>query len=125
MTLHVLGVPISVAVTALRRASHGSRMVVCCAPSCAARTRTSLSNGTRQGRIDVIDLVGAGAWGGRMDRVLRSVLRLLLLSVALAAPAAASQVDHVLPFVADDYPKALAEARAQRLPLFIEAWAPW
>ena len=30
-----------------------------------------------------------------------------------------------LPFIQDDYPKALAEARAKKLPLFIEAWAPW
>jgi hypothetical protein len=31
----------------------------------------------------------------------------------------------VLPFVEDDYPRALAEARERNLPLFIEAWAPW
>jgi tetratricopeptide (TPR) repeat protein len=30
-----------------------------------------------------------------------------------------------LPFIDDDYPKALAEARARNLPLFVEAWAPW
>ena len=30
-----------------------------------------------------------------------------------------------LPFIEDDYPKALAEARATKLPIFIEAWAPW
>ena len=49
----------------------------------------------------------------------------LLIVGALAASAAAAEVDQVLPFIADDYPKALAEARAQRLPLFIEFWAPW
>ncbi len=43
----------------------------------------------------------------------------------LAAPAAADGPEKVLSFVADDYAKALAEARAQKLPLFIEAWAPW
>ena len=43
----------------------------------------------------------------------------------LAAPAAADGPDKALPFVADDYAKALAEARAQKLPLFLEAWAPW
>ena len=44
----------------------------------------------------------------------------------LAAPASAADgLDKVLPFVTDDYPKALAQARAQKLPLFIEAWAPW
>jgi hypothetical protein len=31
----------------------------------------------------------------------------------------------VLPFVQDDYTRALAEARARKVPLFIEAWAPW
>lgn len=31
----------------------------------------------------------------------------------------------VLPFIVDDYPKALAEARARQLPLFIDTWAPW
>ncbi|MBZ0267579.1 hypothetical protein K8I85_05445 [bacterium] len=30
-----------------------------------------------------------------------------------------------LPFLADDYPAALAEARARDLPLFVESWAPW
>lgn len=30
-----------------------------------------------------------------------------------------------LPFIRDDYTRALAEARARKLPLFIEAWAPW
>ena len=45
----------------------------------------------------------------------------------LAAPglASAAAPRHALPFVEDDYPKALAEARARKLPLFIEAWAPW
>jgi hypothetical protein len=39
--------------------------------------------------------------------------------------AAADAFDKALPFVADDYAKALGEALAQKLPLFIEAWAPW
>ena len=48
------------------------------------------------------------------------------LALGLAASSTlAAEVEKTLPFVADNYPKALAEARAQRLPLFIEAWAPW
>jgi hypothetical protein len=46
----------------------------------------------------------------------------------LAAPAVAigaEGLEKALPFVADDYAKALGEARAQKLPLFVEAWAPW
>jgi tetratricopeptide (TPR) repeat protein len=31
----------------------------------------------------------------------------------------------VLPFIDDDYGKALAEAKARNLPIFAEAWAPW
>jgi hypothetical protein len=30
-----------------------------------------------------------------------------------------------VPFIADDYPGALAQARAKKLPIFVEAWAPW
>jgi len=43
----------------------------------------------------------------------------------VAGPGPAAEVEKALPFVSNDYPKALAEARAQRLPLFVEAWAPW
>jgi hypothetical protein len=49
----------------------------------------------------------------------------VLALAVLAAPAAAAELEKALPFIADDYPKALAEARSQKLPLFIEAWAPW
>jgi tetratricopeptide (TPR) repeat protein len=30
-----------------------------------------------------------------------------------------------LPFIENDYPRALAEARARGLPLFVDTWAPW
>jgi hypothetical protein len=30
-----------------------------------------------------------------------------------------------LPFIADDYPKALAQAQQKNLPTFVECWAPW
>jgi hypothetical protein len=49
----------------------------------------------------------------------------LLALALLASPAAAADIEKALPFVTDDYGKALAEARSQKLPLFIEAWAPW
>ena len=45
--------------------------------------------------------------------------------VAPAVVRGAEGLDKALPFVVDDYAKALGEARAQKLPLFIEAWAPW
>lgn len=31
----------------------------------------------------------------------------------------------MLPFIEDDYPRALAEARAKNKPIFVDAWAPW
>ena len=50
----------------------------------------------------------------------------LLACLLLAAPVRAAETAHpVLPFIDDDYPKALAQARARQVPLFIEAWAPW
>ena len=50
------------------------------------------------------------------------------LSLSAVAPLAAAPVERearALPFIADDYAKALGEARARSLPLFVEAWAPW
>ncbi len=44
---------------------------------------------------------------------------------AKASSKPASAPDMVLPFIQDDYAKALQEARERKQPLFIEAWAPW
>ena len=46
-------------------------------------------------------------------------LLLAALFAATALPAAA------LPFIEDDYAKAVARARAKKIPIFAEAWAPW
>jgi hypothetical protein len=48
---------------------------------------------------------------------------LLVASAALAASTAAA--GPVLPFIEDDYGKALSLARQKQLPIFVEAWAPW
>jgi len=50
--------------------------------------------------------------------------RASLIAVLVAASAPNLPASN-LPFVEDDYARALAEARARKLPLFIEAWAPW
>jgi len=54
-------------------------------------------------------------------------MRWLLLLAACAAPPPARVEAHgpPLPFIEDDYPRALAEARAAKRPIFVEAWAPW
>jgi hypothetical protein len=56
-----------------------------------------------------------------MNSVIPAVLALGLVAV----PRPAAEVEKALPFIADDYSRALGEARAQKLPLFVEAWAPW
>ena len=48
----------------------------------------------------------------------------LALAALLASPPAAA-ARPALPFIDDDYPKALAQARARKVPIFAEAWAPW
>jgi hypothetical protein len=46
----------------------------------------------------------------------------LVLTAGLAVPAFAGGG---LPFVQDDHARALADARARQVPLFVENWAPW
>lgn len=52
-------------------------------------------------------------------------LLILAATTAAAAPAPSHPGRAALPFIADDYARALAAARARQIPLFIEAWAPW
>ena len=51
---------------------------------------------------------------------MRKLLILILLLLATSAFA-----KEVLPFIDDDYTKALAVAKAKNAPLFVDAWAPW
>jgi hypothetical protein len=44
---------------------------------------------------------------------------------ALSTMSSTAERKEVLPFIADDYPKALAAARAEKKPIFLETWAPW
>ena len=44
---------------------------------------------------------------------------------AAATRTSPPSVRHTLPFIADDYTRALAEARARKVPIFVESWAPW
>ena len=51
---------------------------------------------------------------------------LLALAAASALVGARSaEPPQAVPFIADDYPGALAQARSKKLPIFVEAWAPW
>jgi hypothetical protein len=55
------------------------------------------------------------------------VRRTLPAALALVWACAASRADAsgVLPFIEDDYPRALAEARSRGLPIFLEYWTAW
>ena len=55
-------------------------------------------------------------------------MRALLVAVAaavafVAAPAHAAKGP--LPFIPDDYPRALAQARARNVAIVVDVWAPW
>ena len=54
-------------------------------------------------------------YNGAMKRVLAVAL------LALAAVSARAE----LPFIENDYAKAVARAKAKNVPIFVEAWAPW
>lgn len=56
---------------------------------------------------------------------MKRLASLLLLLASLAPLAPAARASEVLPFVDDDYAKAIARAKTKHLPLFVEAWAPW
>lgn len=69
-----------------------------------------------------------------MPRFRPDVLALALAlsaASALAAPApapapkAAAHPKPVVPFIEDDYARAVDEAKARKVPIFVEAWAPW
>ncbi len=53
------------------------------------------------------------------NKILTGILFVLVASSTVAAQKTG------LPFIHDDYPKALAEAKESGLPIFVECWAPW
>jgi hypothetical protein len=56
----------------------------------------------------------------RYDRPVRLLLAAALLVAAPQLGAAAAA-----PVIEDDWPRALALAKAKDLPVFVDAWAPW
>jgi len=51
---------------------------------------------------------------------MKRALFTLILAVAPLARAT-----EVLPFIENDYAKAIAQAKAKNVPLFVDVWAPW
>ena len=58
-------------------------------------------------------------------RLSLTTLHLAVGLVSLASLTSAAESNRRLPFIDNDYPGALAQARAQQRPLLVEAWAPW
>ncbi|HEX8169541.1 MAG TPA: hypothetical protein VF824_03250 [Thermoanaerobaculia bacterium] len=52
-------------------------------------------------------------------------MKRLIVATALVVAAVSAQAKEVLPFIEDDYSKAVARATAKNVPIFVEAWAPW
>ncbi len=52
-------------------------------------------------------------------------IRTIAVAVLIAATAAIASAKEALPFIENDYTKALARAKAENLPLFVDGWAPW
>jgi hypothetical protein len=51
--------------------------------------------------------------------------RFAAAAVMAIVSVASAQAATTLPFIADDYAKAVAEAKTRSVPLFVDAWAPW
>lgn len=55
-----------------------------------------------------------------MRRLVSGLLLALLATVYSTTARAAG-----LPFIENDFEKAVARAKAKNVPIFVEAWAPW
>lgn len=54
-----------------------------------------------------------------MAKTSMSAFLMLVLATAAAAPRAG------LPFIRDDYTRAISEAKQRKVPMFVEVSAPW
>jgi len=51
--------------------------------------------------------------------------RTLTFATLLAAMALPALAAEVLPWVENDYARAVSRAKSEHVPIFAEAWAPW
>jgi len=59
------------------------------------------------------------------NRAMLAAGALLATSLLSAAGARATTTSLALPFIDDDYPRAVALAKQRQVPIFVESWAPW
>jgi hypothetical protein len=50
---------------------------------------------------------------------------LLAAAATIAASTPSASPRFAVPFIEDDYARAVKEARAKNVPIFVENWAPW
>jgi hypothetical protein len=60
----------------------------------------------------------------RSPRFVAALAVVAALAAVAGVPSAATRTS-VVPFIEDDLPRALAEAKQRDLPIFVESWAPW
>ncbi|MCA1662705.1 MAG: hypothetical protein LC659_00250 [Myxococcales bacterium] len=48
-----------------------------------------------------------------------------VVAVGGESPRLAEPLKEALPFIEDDYARAIREATKNKLPIFVDAWAPW
>ncbi|HTR97591.1 MAG TPA: hypothetical protein VMH61_06785 [Candidatus Acidoferrales bacterium] len=60
----------------------------------------------------------------RRPPLLAPLAMLLLLASARLVHASVGKPD-VLPWIEDDFPRAVALAQQRQVPIFVENWAPW
>jgi len=49
----------------------------------------------------------------------------IVFLLAVLAPSSFGKTSKGLPFINDDFQKALTQAKQRNLPLFVDVWAPW
>ena len=52
-------------------------------------------------------------------------MKRLLAAAVLVLSAMPAFAKEVLPFIEDDFSKAVARAKSSKQPIFVDAWAPW
>jgi hypothetical protein len=58
------------------------------------------------------------------EETMKTQIAIALLLTVLANTSL-SKANHELPFINDDFQKALTQAKQRNMPLFVDVWAPW
>ena len=61
----------------------------------------------------------------RLGHAIAITAALGALAACAAPQAGKTESRQVLPLVEDDYASAISDAKARKLPIFVEVWAPW